>query len=59
MLESLVRALERNPEKLDQVARFVTELQGTEEGRSLLPEDFELIWEPLWAAREALQKHAG
>ena len=59
MLESLVRALERNPEKLDQVARFVTELQSSDEGRALLPEDFELIWEPLWAAREALQKHAG
>ena len=59
MLESLVRALERNPEKLDQVARFVNELQGTEEGRALLPEDFDLIWEPLWVAREALRQHAG
>ena len=57
MLEPLVRALERSPDKLDQVARFVTELQGTEEGRALLPGDFDRIWIPLWAAREALRPH--
>jgi hypothetical protein len=58
MLESLVRALDRNPDKLDQVARFVTELQSTEEGSALLPEDFDQVWKPLWAAREALRQHA-
>jgi hypothetical protein len=59
MLEVLIRALDRNPDKLDQVARFVAELQGTEEGRALLPEDFDDVWVPLWAAREALREHAG
>jgi hypothetical protein len=59
MLEVLIRALDRNPDKLDQVARFVTELQGTEEGRALLPEDFDQVWGPLWAAREALREHVG
>jgi len=59
MLESLVRALDRSPEKLDHVAKLVTELQSTEEGRALLPDDFDLIWEPLWAARKELARHAG
>ena len=59
MLESLVRALDRSPEKLDHVGKLVTELQSTEEGRALLPDDFDLIWEPLWAARKELARNAG
>ena len=58
MLEALVRALERNPEKLDHIERLVTELSSTAEGQALLPEEFEQIWEPLWQARKALVKHA-
>ena len=57
MLEALVKALERSPEKLDQVARLVTELSSTEEGRALLPEEFDQIWLPLWKAREELAKN--
>jgi len=57
MLEALVRALESNPEKLDHVERLVTELSSTEEGRALLPEEFDQIWQPLWQARKALVKH--
>lgn len=59
MFESLVRALERSPEKLDHVEKLVTELQSTEEGRALLPDDFDQIWEPLWAARKELARNAG
>jgi hypothetical protein len=58
MLESLVRALESNPEKLDHIERLVTELSSTAEGQALLPEEFEQIWKPLWQARKALVKHA-
>jgi hypothetical protein len=57
MLEALVRALESNPGKLDQVRQFVEELQSTEEGRHLLPEGFDAIWTPVWQAREALRSH--
>jgi len=57
MLEALVKALERSPEKLDHVERLVTELSSTEEGRALLPEEFDQIWQPLWQARKALVKN--
>ena len=59
MLEALVKALERAPEKIDQVAHLVTDLQNTEEGQVLLPEEFEQIWRPLWEAREELSRHGG
>ncbi len=57
MLEALVKALARAPEKIDQVAHLVTDLQNTEEGRVLLPKGFEQIWRPLWEAREELSKN--
>ncbi len=55
MLESLVQTLYRDPGKLDQVANFLAELSSTEEGRQLLPDDLDLIWQPIWQAREALR----
>jgi len=57
MLEALVRALESNPEKLDHVERLVTELSSSEEGKALLPEEFDQIWQPLWQARKEMAKH--
>lgn len=57
MLEALVKALERNPEKLDHVDRLITELSSTEEGRALLPEEFDQIWQPIWQARKELAKN--
>jgi len=57
MLEALVKALERNPEKLDHVERLVNELSSTEEGQALLPQEFHLIWQPLWQARQEMAKH--
>lgn len=53
LLEALVRALESDPLKLDMVARLVNDLSGPEENANLLPHDFERIWSPIWAAREA------
>jgi hypothetical protein len=57
MLEALVKALERSPEKLDHVERLVSELSSTEDGQSLLPEEFDQIWQPLWQARQELAKN--
>jgi hypothetical protein len=54
LFEALVRTLERNPKKLDQISRLVTDLKKSAEGRSLLPDGFDDIWQPIWAAREAL-----
>jgi hypothetical protein len=52
LFETLVRALDRNPTKLDHIARVVDDFRKTEEGRGLLPEGFDSIWDPIWAARE-------
>lgn len=55
LFETLVRALHRGPEKLDQIARLVHDLKETPEGRELLPEGFEAIWEPIWSVRKGLK----
>jgi len=52
LLELLLRALHRQPVKLDQVARLIEELSSTEEGRQLLPDGWERVWQPIWSARE-------
>jgi hypothetical protein len=53
LFESLLRALEREPAKLDHVAGLVEDLRKTPEGEALIPEGFTEIWDPIWAAREA------
>ena len=57
MLEALVKALDGSPEKLDEIASFLTELRSTEEGQALLPEEFDQIWTPLCNAREELARN--
>jgi hypothetical protein len=56
LFEILVRSLDRNPAKLDEVARLVDELRKSDEGRQLLPENFDAVWEPICAARESLKR---
>jgi hypothetical protein len=56
LFEILVRSLDRDPTKLDQVARLVNDLRKTPEGQLLLPEGFDSVWEPVWAARERLNR---
>ena len=55
LLEPLLRSLSRNPERIDQVARLIADLRSTPEGDDLLPNDLNKIWEPVWAAREAVK----
>ena len=55
LLEALLRSLSRNPRQIDDVARLISDLDRTPEGRDLLPEGLNEIWEPVWAAREALR----
>jgi hypothetical protein len=56
LLEPLLRALDRDPARLDEVGRIVDDLRKTEEGRAKLPPGFDAIWTPIWAARQALSK---
>lgn len=51
LLEMLLRTLARDPERLDRVARLVDDLGRTPEGTALLPERFDEVWGPIWAAR--------
>lgn len=55
LLEALLRCLSRNPERIDDVARLISDLERTPEGEDLLPEGMKEIWKPVWAAREALR----
>jgi hypothetical protein len=54
LFEPMVRALAHDPRKLDEIGRLVRDLQLTEEGRGLLPDDWAAIWEPIWSVRQGL-----
>lgn len=56
LFESLVRALDRDPARLDRVDRLVKELLKSETGRSLLPEGFEELWASIWRARQEMAR---
>lgn len=45
LLEELVRASSRQPEKIRRIAALVDDLKQSEAGRALLPEGFEQIWD--------------
>jgi hypothetical protein len=49
LLESLLRTLDRDPEKLKAVARVVGELEEAEGGASLLPDGWDAVWDPVSA----------
>lgn len=53
LFESLLRALERQPAKLDHVAGLIKDLRKTPQGEALIPDGFTEVWDPVWAAREA------
>ena len=55
LLESLLRALDRDPEKIDRINSLVKDLMANDDGVELLPEGFNDIWPSIWAAREGLK----
>jgi hypothetical protein len=52
LLESLLRTLDRDPERLDHVARLVDDVRTQPDAGRLLPERFDEVWAPIWSARE-------
>lgn len=50
VLESMLLAASRSPQRLEHLQRLVVELERTERGRSVIPDDFRSVWEPVWAA---------
>ena len=55
LLEALLLSLSSNPRRIDEAARLISDLERTPEGKKLLPEGLNEIWEPVWAAREELK----
>jgi hypothetical protein len=55
VLESMVRALSRDPERLDHIARLLDSLAASDEGRALIPDGLGAVWEPIWDARRKLR----
>jgi hypothetical protein len=53
LVEWLVRAVSRSPERIDHLARLIASLRATEEGRDLLPDGFDEVWDAIWSARSA------
>jgi len=52
LFEDLARALSRSPGKIDQITELVERLRATQEGREILPEGFEVLWEAIREAKE-------
>ena len=44
MIEEMVRAFSRNPEKIDRVERLIKDLKGTGDVCDVLPEGFDDLW---------------
>lgn len=55
LLESLLRALDRDPEKIDRINALVNDLMASDEGAELLPEGFNDIWPAIRQASEELK----
>lgn len=56
LLERLLRVLDRDPNRLKEVAKLVEDLKQNDSGDALLPDNFESIWEPVWRAYQELSK---
>lgn len=57
LLETMLRALHRDPTQLDRVASLLDALRKAPNGSALLSAEFQRIWEPMWkTAQEAKRK---
>ncbi len=53
LLESLLKTLDRSPERLDEIQRLLDDIGESGELDELLPEGFLAVWEAVWANRPA------
>jgi hypothetical protein len=51
LLEPLLRTLERDPARLEEIERILRDLEATEEGRAKLPPELGAIWPAVWTAK--------
>jgi hypothetical protein len=52
LLEELVRALSRSPEKIDRIEKLLSELKDEDYRGSIIPIEFDKIWKPVLEARK-------
>jgi hypothetical protein len=50
LLEALMRAFDRDPQRLVGVERLIRELSSTPDGAALLPDELARVWGPIWSA---------
>ncbi|MCA9035675.1 MAG: phospholipase D family protein [Planctomycetaceae bacterium] len=55
LLEPMLKALTKAPEKLDRIAQLVADLEKTPEGRAIIPPEFAETWKPIWEVRKGMQ----
>jgi hypothetical protein len=55
LLEPMLKALTKAPDKLDRIALLVADLEKTSEGRALIPPEFYEAWRPIWEVRRGKQ----
>lgn len=58
LFESMVRTLNNNPQRIDDLNNLILDLKKNPETNKLLPEGLNEIWEPIWQAR-MMMKEAG
>jgi hypothetical protein len=56
LLEPLMRTFARDPTRLDEIDRLVSELARTSQGKDLLPDGWDEVWASIQAARSAGQE---
>lgn len=54
LLETLLRTLSRDPQRLVQLQSLLEELQSDPEAATIIPEDLDEVWGPIWHAATAL-----
>lgn len=58
ILEDILRAVTRDPSRLDAIDRLLTDLCATDEGRALVPAEFRETWDTIRAATQPEGKPA-
>lgn len=49
LLEAMIRALARDPQRIDHIGRLIHDLRASGRADELLPEGLEEVWESIWA----------
>jgi hypothetical protein len=56
LFEALMRALDQDPTRIEDVAHIIEDLRKSTEGRAMLPDGLDRIWEPILEAKRGMQR---